>query len=46
MAALDKMRARRWVWALPFDAFGRALDALWEETKLRFVPIAPGRKGR
>ena len=45
-AALEKMRTRRWVWRLPFQAVGRALDALWEEAKLRLRPVEPVRKGQ
>jgi hypothetical protein len=46
LAALEKMRTRRWVWRLPFEALGRALDAMWEEAKLRLVRVDPVRKRR
>ena len=45
-AALEKMPTRRWVWGLPFECLGKALDAMWEEAKLRFVPVEQARKGR
>ncbi len=45
-AALEKLRTRRWVWQLPFETLGRALDALWEEAKLRLRRVEPTRKRR
>ena len=45
-AALEKLRTRRWVWQLPFEALGRALDALWEEAELRLKQAQPARRGR
>jgi len=45
-AALEKMRTRRWIWDVPFEALGRALDAMWADAKLRFRPVGPARKGR
>ena len=45
-AALEKTRTRRWIWDLPFERLGRALDAMWEDAKLRFRPVGPARKGR
>jgi len=45
-AALEKMRTRRWVWQLPFETLGRALDAMWEEARLGLRPAAPTRKRR
>jgi len=45
-AALEKLRTRRWVWQLPFEALGRALDALWEEARLGLRRIEPTRKCR
>jgi len=44
--ALEKTRTRRWVWRLPFEALGRALDAVWEEAKLRLVRVESARKRR
>jgi len=44
--ALEKTRTKRWVWELPFEAVGRALDALCEEAKLRLVPLANPKKRR
>jgi len=45
-AALEKMRTRRWVWQLPFEALGRALDAMWEEARLGLRREEPTRKRR
>jgi hypothetical protein len=44
--ALEKTRTRRWIWQLPFEAIGRALDALWEKAKLRLMPGATPKRGR
>jgi hypothetical protein len=46
LAALEKMRTRRWIWDVPFERLDRALDAMWDDAKLRFRPVAPPRKGR
>jgi hypothetical protein len=40
-AALEKMRTRRWVWELPFERLGRALDAMWEEARLWLAAREP-----
>jgi len=45
-AGLEKTRTRRWVWALPFEALGRALDALWEEAMVRLRRVEPGQWAR
>ena len=45
-AALEKTRTKRWVWVLPFEALARALDAMWEEARLRLRRVEPGRNHR
>ena len=45
-AALEKTRTRRWVWRLPFEMLGRALDAIWEKAKLRLKPVGRAKKPR
>jgi hypothetical protein len=44
LAALEKMRTRRWIWDVPFERLGRALDAMWEDAKLRFRPVETSQK--
>jgi len=44
--ALEKTRIRRWVWDVPFEALGRALDAMWEEAKVRLTRALPLRERR
>ena len=44
--ALEKTRTRRWVCELPFEALGRALDALWEKAKLRLIRVRSGEEPR
>jgi hypothetical protein len=46
LAALEKMRTRRWIWELPFERLGRALDAMWEDAKLRLRRVEIEEKGR
>ncbi len=35
-SVLQKMRVRCWIWDLPFERLGRAVDAMWEDAELRF----------
>jgi hypothetical protein len=46
LVALEKMRTRRWIWELPFERLGRALDAMWEDAKLRLRRVEIEEKGR
>lgn len=41
-----KTRVMRWICELPFEVLGRALDALWEEAKLRLIRVRSGRQPR
>jgi hypothetical protein len=44
--ALEKTRIRRWTWEVPLERPTRALDAFWEEAKLRLRRVGPTPKGR
>jgi len=34
------------MWELPFEVLGRALDAIWEDGRLRLLRVDPPKKGR
>jgi len=44
--AEKKTRVMRWICELPLEALGRALDALWEEAKLRLIRVRSGEEPR
>ena len=44
--ALEKTRTRRWLWRLPFACIGRAVDAFWQEAKLRLISVLTPKKRR
>jgi len=34
------------MWQLPFESPGKALDAFWEEARLRLIPVLSTKKRR